>query len=50
VVRGENDAVHIWENRCAHRGARLCWKNKGKEESFSHLTANCRGFRLNVAC
>jgi anthranilate 1,2-dioxygenase large subunit len=35
VVRGENDAVHIWENRCAHRGARLCWKNKGKEESFT---------------
>jgi anthranilate 1,2-dioxygenase large subunit len=35
VVRGENDSVHIWENRCAHRGARLCWKNKGKEESFT---------------
>lgn len=35
VVRGENDEVHIWENRCAHRGARLCWKNKGKEESFT---------------
>ena len=35
VVRGDNDAVHIWENRCAHRGARLCWKNKGKEESFT---------------
>ena len=35
MVRGENDAVHIWENRCAHRGARLCWKNKGKEESFT---------------
>ena len=35
VVRGDNDAVHIWENRCAHRGARLCLKNKGKEESFT---------------
>lgn len=35
VVRGENDEVHILENRCAHRGARLCWKNKGKEESFT---------------
>lgn len=35
VVRGENDEVHIWENRCAHRGARLCWKSKGKEESFT---------------
>lgn len=35
VVRGENNEVHIWENRCAHRGARLCWKKKGKEESFT---------------
>ncbi len=35
VVRGENDQVHVWENRCAHRGARVCWKNKGKEESFT---------------
>ncbi|MBI2726261.1 MAG: Rieske 2Fe-2S domain-containing protein [Polaromonas sp.] len=35
VVRGEHDEVHVWENRCAHRGARLCWKNKGKEESFT---------------
>ncbi|QAA95383.1 aromatic ring-hydroxylating dioxygenase subunit alpha [Pollutimonas thiosulfatoxidans] len=35
VVRGEEDQIHVWENRCAHRGARLCWKNKGKEESFT---------------
>lgn len=35
VVRGDNDEVHVWENRCAHRGARLCWKNKGKEDSFT---------------
>ena len=35
IVRGEHDQIHIWENRCAHRGARLCWKNKGKEESFT---------------
>lgn len=30
AVRDEDGAVHVWENRCAHRGARLCWKNKGK--------------------
>jgi anthranilate 1,2-dioxygenase large subunit len=35
VVRGENDQIHVWENRCAHRGARLCWKKKGKEASFT---------------
>ena len=35
VVRGENDQIHVWENRCGHRGARLCWKSKGQEESFT---------------
>lgn len=35
LVRGEQDQIHVWENRCAHRGARVCWKNKGKEESFT---------------
>ncbi len=35
VVRGKSDEVFVWENRCAHRGARVCWKNKGKEESFT---------------
>ncbi|ARP77584.1 aromatic ring-hydroxylating dioxygenase subunit alpha [Bordetella genomosp. 6] len=35
VVRGEGGQVHVWENRCAHRGARLCWKNKGREDSFT---------------
>lgn len=35
VVRGKNDEIFVWENRCAHRGARVCWKNKGKEESFT---------------
>lgn len=35
VVRGNDDAIHVWENRCAHRGARVCWKNKGREDSFT---------------
>ena len=35
VVRGKQGQVHVWENRCAHRGARLCWKNKGREDSFT---------------
>lgn len=35
VVRGENDEIHVWENRCAHRGARVCWANKGTETSFT---------------
>lgn len=35
VVRGSEGRIHVWENRCAHRGARLCWKNHGHEESFT---------------
>lgn len=35
VVRGTDGAIHVWENRCAHRGARVCWQNKGKVESFT---------------
>lgn len=35
VVRGKEGAIHVWENRCAHRGARVCWQNKGHVESFT---------------
>ena len=35
VVRGKEGAIHVWENRCAHRGARVCWQNKGQVESFT---------------
>ncbi len=35
VVRGKEGEIHVWENRCAHRGARVCWKNKGKVEDFT---------------
>lgn len=35
VVRAKDGAIHVWENRCAHRGARVCWQNKGKVDSFT---------------
>lgn len=35
MVRDHDDRLHVWENRCAHRGARLCWSNKGKTESMT---------------
>ena len=35
VVRGKDDAIHVWENRCAHRGSRVCWQNKGRVDSFT---------------
>lgn len=34
VVRGDDDQIFVWENRCAHRGARVAWQNKGKTHSF----------------
>lgn len=35
VVRTEDGSISVLENRCAHRGAQICWKNKGKVESFT---------------
>jgi anthranilate 1,2-dioxygenase large subunit len=31
VVRGKDGEVHVWENR----GARLCWQNTGRVDSFT---------------
>ena len=30
VARGENGAVHAFENRCAHRGALICWRTAAR--------------------
>jgi len=30
VVRKKDGGIHVLENRCAHRGARVCWTNKGQ--------------------
>jgi anthranilate 1,2-dioxygenase large subunit len=35
VVRAKDGAIHAWENRCSHRGARVVWQNKGKVDSFT---------------
>src|SRR6185312_16854824 len=35
VVRGENGAVHAFENRCAHRGALICFENSGTAKDFT---------------
>ena len=29
AIRGENGEVHVVENRCAHRGAPVCWGRRG---------------------
>jgi anthranilate 1,2-dioxygenase large subunit len=35
VVRNKDGGIAVLENRCAHRGARVCWTNKGKVDSFT---------------
>lgn len=34
VVRDENDQVHVLTNRCTHRGATVCNREKGNGRSF----------------
>ncbi len=34
VARGKDGAVHVFENRCAHRGAELCRPQSGKVTEF----------------
>ncbi len=35
VVRGENGAIHAFENRCAHRGALIAFANRGTVKDFT---------------
>jgi len=34
VVRGENGAIHAFENRCAHRGALIAFRDGGNVKDF----------------
>jgi len=35
IVVRDRDGIKVLENRCAHRGARVCWQNHGKVDSFT---------------
>jgi len=35
MVHGEDGAINVLENRCAHRGSMLCWENKGVVKDFT---------------
>ncbi len=35
VVRQKDGGIAVLENRCAHRGSRVCWQNKGRVDSFT---------------
>lgn len=35
MVRNERGEIVVLENRCAHRGAQICWQNTGKVKDFT---------------
>lgn len=35
VVRDTDGAIHVFENRCAHRGALICLENQGRARIFT---------------
>lgn len=52
MVRDEDGAVNVLENRCAHRGAMLCWKNKGVAKDitcpYHHWSYDLKGNLLGL--
>ncbi len=52
VVRDDAGEIHVLENRCAHRAAPVCWKNKGDMESivcpYHQWTYDLRGNLTSV--
>jgi anthranilate 1,2-dioxygenase large subunit/terephthalate 1,2-dioxygenase oxygenase component alpha subunit len=40
VTRGEAGAIHAFENRCAHRGALICIKDRGRAQEFACVYHN----------
>jgi len=40
VTRDANGALHAWENRCAHRGALVAMRARGKAERFTCIYHN----------
>jgi phenylpropionate dioxygenase-like ring-hydroxylating dioxygenase large terminal subunit len=40
VSRGPDNALHAFENRCAHRGALICMQPRGKTERFACIYHN----------
>jgi phenylpropionate dioxygenase-like ring-hydroxylating dioxygenase large terminal subunit len=53
VSRGEGGQIHAFENRCAHRGALICIKDRGQAREFACIyhnwTYDLRGNLTGVA-
>lgn len=53
ITRDKQGEIHVLENRCAHRGAPVCWAQKGKANEltcpYHHWTYNLGGELQSVA-
>ena len=53
VSRDTDHEVHVWENRCSHRGALICLKDQGRAKDFTCVyhawTYDLRGNLTGVA-
>jgi anthranilate 1,2-dioxygenase large subunit len=53
VTRDAHGEIHVLENRCAHRGAPVCWKQRGKAKEltcpYHHWTYDLGGNLQSVA-
>ena len=47
ITRDAEGEIHVVENRCAHRGSLLCWKNRGAAKDltcpYHHWSYNLKG-------
>ncbi|MBN3801496.1 Rieske 2Fe-2S domain-containing protein [Paraburkholderia sp. Ac-20336] len=52
MVRDEDGTINVVENRCAHRGSMLCWKNNGVVKDFTcpyhHWSYDLKGNLLGL--
>lgn len=47
ITRDADGEIHVVENRCAHRGSLICWKNRGQAKDltcpYHHWAYNLKG-------
>lgn len=47
ITRDADGEIHVVENRCAHRGSLICWKNRGQAKDltcpYHHWSYNLKG-------
>src|SRR5690606_39171671 len=53
ITRDMEGQIHVLENRCSHRGAPVCWEQKGKAEdltcAYHHWSYDLAGNLQGVA-